>query len=81
MELIVYLVIGILSVLGVIAFLGAIVWAFSLICAGHLIGGLLVADERKKAIDECIKIIEETIWKDADMLVENIREFTKEGGK
>ncbi len=39
------------------------------------------ADEREKAIDECIKIIEETVWKDAEMLVENIREFTKEGGK
>lgn len=39
------------------------------------------ADEREKAIDECIKIIEETVWKDADMLVENIREFTKVGGK
>ena len=39
------------------------------------------ADEREKAIDECIKIIEETVWRDAEMLVENIREFTKEGGK
>ncbi len=39
------------------------------------------ADEREKAIDECIKIIEETVWRDAEMLVENIREFTKVGGK
>ena len=29
----------------------------------------------KKAIDECIKIIEETVWKDTDMLVESIREL------
>ena len=28
-----------------------------------------------KAIDECIKIIEETVWKDTDMLVESIREL------
>lgn len=34
---------------------------------------------RNKAIDECIKIIEETVWKDTDMLVNNIREFMKEG--
>ena len=39
------------------------------------------AEVRAKAIDECIKIIEETVWRDTDMLVENIREFTKEGGK
>lgn len=30
---------------------------------------------RAKAIDECIKIIEETMWKDTDMLVESIREL------
>lgn len=30
---------------------------------------------RAKAIDECIKIIEETVWKDTDMLVESIREL------
>lgn len=35
---------------------------------------------RENAIDECIKIIEETVWKDTDMLVESIREL-KEGGK
>ena len=28
-----------------------------------------------KAIDECIKVIEETPWKDTDMLVESIREL------
>ena len=27
------------------------------------------------AIDECIKIIEETVWRDTDMLVESIREL------
>lgn len=27
------------------------------------------------AIDECIKIIEETTWRDTDMLVESIREL------
>jgi tetrahydromethanopterin S-methyltransferase subunit A len=27
------------------------------------------------AIDECIRIIEETVWKDTDMLVESIREL------
>lgn len=26
-------------------------------------------------IDECIKIIEETVWRDTDMLVESIREL------
>ena len=30
---------------------------------------------REKVIDECIKIIEETVWKDTDMLVESIREL------
>lgn len=30
---------------------------------------------RAKAIDECIKIIEETVWRDTDMLVESIREL------
>lgn len=30
---------------------------------------------RAKAIDECIKIIEETVWKDTNMLVESIREL------
>ena len=30
---------------------------------------------RANAIDECIKIIEETVWKDTDMLVESIREL------
>ena len=30
---------------------------------------------RAKAIDECIKIIEETVWKDSNMLVESIREL------
>ena len=28
-----------------------------------------------KAIDKCIRIIEETVWKDTDMLVESIREL------
>ena len=35
------------------------------------------AEIRAKAIDECIKIIEETVWQDTDMLVKNIREFAK----
>lgn len=30
---------------------------------------------RAKTIDECIKIIEETTWRDTDMLVESIREL------
>lgn len=30
---------------------------------------------RDKTIDECIKVIEETVWRDTDMLVENIRKF------
>lgn len=30
---------------------------------------------RNKTIDECIKVIEETVWRDTDMLVENIRKF------
>lgn len=30
---------------------------------------------RENAIDECIKIIEETVWRDTDMLVDNIREL------
>lgn len=29
----------------------------------------------RKTVDECIKIIEETVWRDTDMLVENIREL------
>ena len=33
---------------------------------------------RAKAIDECIKIIEETTWRDTDMLVESIRELKGE---
>lgn len=32
-------------------------------------------DGYNKAIDECIRIIEETPWKDADMLVESIMEL------
>ena len=28
----------------------------------------------ERAIDECIKMIEETAWRDTDMLVENISE-------
>lgn len=47
--------------------------------AGFVVTGITqeMYDERirAKAIDECIKIIEETCWRDADMLVENIREF------
>ena len=35
----------------------------------------MVQAERNKVIDECIKIIEETVWKDADMLVESIRQL------
>lgn len=35
---------------------------------------------RNKTIDECIRIIEETVWKDTDMLVDSIREM-KGGGK
>lgn len=35
----------------------------------------LLVEERAKAIDECIRIIEETVWKDTDMLVENIKEL------
>lgn len=35
---------------------------------------------RNKAIDECIKMIEETVWRDTDMLVENIR-LLKEGAE
>ena len=35
---------------------------------------------RAKAIDECIKIIEETVWKDSNMLVESIMEL-KEGAE
>lgn len=34
-----------------------------------------VKEIRAKAIDECIKIIEETAWKDTDMLVESIKEL------
>lgn len=34
-----------------------------------------VEEIRAKVIDECIKIIEETTWKDTDMLVESIREL------
>lgn len=30
---------------------------------------------RAKAIDECIKVIEESVWRDTDMLVESIREL------
>ena len=30
-------------------------------------------DYRAKVIDECIKVIEETPWKDADMLVESVK--------
>lgn len=33
-----------------------------------------------KAIDECLKMIEETVWRDTDMLVENIRQL-KEGAE
>ena len=33
------------------------------------------SDGYAKAIDECIKIIEETVWKNTDMLVESIREL------
>lgn len=33
-----------------------------------------------KAIDECIKIIEETAWRDVDMLVESIKQL-KEGAE
>lgn len=38
-------------------------------------GANLLANARAKAIDECIRIIEETVWKDTDMLVESIREL------
>lgn len=34
---------------------------------------------RNKTIAECIKIIEETVWRDTDMLVENIRELMNGG--
>ena len=34
-----------------------------------------IKDGYVKSIDECIKIIEETVWKDTDMLAESIREL------
>ena len=33
---------------------------------------------KEQASDECIRIIEETVWKDTDMLVESIRELKGE---
>lgn len=39
------------------------------------INGTTYGEIRAKAIDECIRIIEETVWKDTDMLVESIREL------
>lgn len=34
-----------------------------------------IQEIRAKAIDECIRIVEETVWRDADMLAESIREL------
>ena len=33
---------------------------------------------RNKAIDECIRLTEETVWKDADMLADMFRELKEE---
>ena len=47
--------------------------------AGFVVMGITQEDYdnriRNKAIDECIRIIEETVWKDTDMLVDSIREL------
>ena len=36
------------------------------------------AEIKNKVIDECIRITEETVWKDADMLADMFRELKEE---